>query len=185
MLPLPENAPPEIPRIQLRNEALGWNFQYSPIRIDLFHTPKTVHSPNGIAEALSELMKRATNLWDLLSSEVSARGTRLAQVVSVSASVPGAADAIHDRFLSARVAPSVAEAQVHFLHKVDIAGLPSNRWTRILCQETNPDRLLVYVDFNTAAERILDVDTKMIGQFLPVASKSMGEVLVETIGEIA
>lgn len=182
MLPLPESAPQEIPRIQVQNEVAGWAFTYSPLRIDLINTPKTVLQADSLPDALSELRERAAGLWSLLTTEVSAKGSRLAQIVTLTAPVGNAAAFIRGGFLSPRAGDQLAEAQVHFLRKVDVAGLSSNRWVRMLSQEASPDRVLVLVDFNTVGERKLEVNPGMIADFSVATSKQLVEVLAETMG---
>ena len=185
MLPFPDNAPGEVPRIQIQNDAAGWGFSYSPVRIDLFHTPRQELNPDRVVEALGELHGRVADLWGLLAAEVSAKGRRLAQIVNVSAAIERPADAIHAKYLAPIIAGPLAEAQVHYLRKLEVAGIQSNRWVRLLSQEAMPGRLLVQVDLNTVGDQVLDVSPAMIMDFGASASEEVANILRGTTGEVA
>jgi hypothetical protein len=170
LLPIPSDAPPEIPRIIIENNERGWTFHTSLQRYDLFFSPPNRPGFETFRDVFSEVAEASLSLWDVFESTLAARSHRLAFVVNLSADVEKAADLLRQRYFNQPFAAGAKEIQLHYLHAISSGGFDLNRWTRLLSKpgaESTPESLLLHVDINTRTESPLEkVDTAVIQRFL-------------------
>lgn len=77
--PIPEGAPPEIPRIILESSSHEWRCEFSPARVNLFWR-RAKSTTTGVC--ISDFFQQASDLLVQYSREVNARVGRLAGLVT-------------------------------------------------------------------------------------------------------
>jgi hypothetical protein len=182
ILPIPDDAPPEVPRIIIQNELKGRGFHFSPSRIDLFMSFSNSPPASQLAELCKPLEQDTGTLWASLQSTASARGHRLAFVATFAAETDNAASVLSTEFIRPVHARDAAEAQVHFLHKMTLGTHNVNRWARLHSLETKPGTLNLLVDVNTVAENVFDVTRDELSVFLGGAVRIIQETVATLTG---
>jgi hypothetical protein len=166
MLPIPDESPPEIPRIIMQNEQKGKAFHFSLSRLDVIRSYANNPPASDIREQLELARVETAGLWGLLQKELSARGHRMALVSTFFADTDNAAEVLSSYFIRAKEAAGAAEAQVHYLHKLGVGQLRVNRWVRFTTSESKPRLLNLMIDVNTVPELDIDVGADTVLEFL-------------------
>ncbi len=171
MLDLPPNAPPEIPRIQLKDSGPNYSLNFSPIRIDFFYNqPK---KPEKILDSLKdEYLKYFFNIVNLFKDEYRLSIPRVAIVIKALSEVETRSNLfLHDKLLGGKhFFKNAHSLEIHALEKTAMNNYDINRWFRIKTgrSPSGEDNILfVEIDINTLAEKPRDFGLEEIKDFYP------------------
>jgi len=179
VLPLPEDAPNEIPIIILRSKDDKLQVNISRTRVDFLAREARARSADSTL-ALSH--ERLAEIGAILRSTGSAI-TRHALVTVWSAEPEkGGARYVIDNYLQPDpLVRNAANAEMHIFHRVDIANVSSNRWVRLQSVSSPSDALLtklaVVVDINSSTEKPQDFDARLSSDFLSSATAHTTEII--------
>jgi hypothetical protein len=172
ILPVPGDAPHEVPRVIQASRDEQWICQVAGNRLDIvFQTPsKTEGNTNfqGIARQQAQV---SSAIWEVLQSRFKASGHRIGMVSTFRATVEEAARTLRRRFLIPSNAPEPHELQLHVLHTLTLRDLLVNRWTRcsagpLPSPGPGPGVFQLDIDINTLADRPLDLTPSRIVGFI-------------------
>lgn len=170
ILPFPNDAPPEIPRILLKSKDEQYNLQITMNRIDFIHRyPKDVKIERyPVPDLYEKFVSIHKNLAD-----INVEFNRAAVVTNwiIESDSPGAL-LLQAKYIQERVPfEDPSKIEVHCLTKETVAGCESNKWVRIKSAHkiSAPEQnqfLLLVIDINTMAEKPRQFDKALLNKFL-------------------
>lgn len=169
MLDLPIDAPPEIPRIQLKDIKPNYSLNFSPIRIDFFYNEP--QKPEKSLDLLkNDYLKNWSKIIDLVKGEYHLGTTRLALVIKASSEIEKGSNLfIQSTFLGgAPFFENTYSLEIHALEKTLLNSFNINRWFRIKTARTQAGQdniLFIEADVNTLPEKPKDYDVEEIKAF--------------------
>jgi hypothetical protein len=169
IVPLPDDAPPEIPRLQIRSRDGVWTSAFTGSRMDIVYElrPEKL-GPITFDQAMSEQAAIAKSIWNALQSAYSASGNRIGVVAWFLGRADNAVQYLRARWLVHSDAPEPHELQIHSLHRMTVGQHAMNRWTRCFA-EASKNVIRLEVDVNTQPEQRFDVTPASIAWFLESA----------------
>ncbi len=156
VLPIPQDAPPDIPRVQLTAKEEGWRLDISLARTNLFY-----HAlPNqGVSEILiEEFAEVASNFFSSFKKSLELRVQRLALVTERVCPQENPANYIVEKFCDqkylaeGRPFNNLKAFEIHSLKKYMFEDFYLNSWVRIkslISQKLKLTGVLVINDLNT------------------------------------
>lgn len=179
ILPFPDDAPPEIPRIILKSKEENYVCNVTSNRIDFVFEDRKSESGSEIKDFEKQYF---SNLHLLVKAvyNLKARSSRLGLVAKyLGFPKMKTVKFLIEQYLKNIESDSV-EAQVHFLKLGKAAKYNVNIWTRLITQRqknSKSDRLLIVSDINTSLEEKHDINVSMAINFFKEAfSTSQREV---------
>jgi len=171
MLDLPPDAPPEIPRIQLKDSKPIYSLNFSPTRIDFFYNEPG--KPDKVLDSLKDdYLKYLFSIINLVKDEYRLSISRIAIVIKAVSEIEGGSNLlIHGNFLGERpFFKNTYGLEVHALEKTAMNSYDVNRWFRIKTARTptgDDNILFVEIDINTFTlqEKPRDFDLEDIKDF--------------------
>lgn len=160
MLDLPPEAPPEIPRIQLKDSKPLYSLNFCPNRIDFFY-----NEPGKPEKKLSDLKDEYLNYFfrivALIKGGYYLVTPRIAIVIKALSEIEtGANQFMQKRFLgNAPFFGATYALEIHSLEKKAMIGFDINRWFRIKTARSpggQDNILFVEIDINTQPENPRD-----------------------------
>jgi len=179
VLPIPLDAPPEIPRLILKSKDDVHSCNVSPERIDLFYREKqpTKKWIDLRDEYLSRLLLISQSVVETLGMHI----TRLGSVAQFAVSVGQDASSITRKaYLRDGVLPGQRAIQLGVLDRQSLETTEINRWIRLRGQEEE-STLHVIVDINTIPEKKYNFDVKGIESFYNYVSNFFVNDLEEIV----
>jgi len=161
-LPLPDDAPLNVPRVLLRSADGTWGLNVAPTRIDSLWSPQ---SPNGMAteDALETIVTQSADVLAEYAGRNDIRPSRLALVLARGLAVVNPAQVLIDRFCNeeSKDAPfnNSQSFEIHNHKRYEHSGIGKviNSWVR--CRTGlvlgNPG-IVVEQDLNTLEEEMSD-----------------------------
>jgi len=184
MLPIPDDAPSEIPRMQMASKDGKHNLSIARNRLDLLFKYK-----EDEAEKLFPspgLFETFLTIFNYLREDAHIQVTRCAIVSNwiLELEKPGAEVILSSYVRSKTPIIKPYELELHYLAKRSIAGFDVNKWTRIksarkINEPENNRFISFYIDINTLAEVTYEFNKESLHLFLDESSK----VIKETIDE--
>jgi hypothetical protein len=169
MLDLPADAPPEIPRIQLKDSRPIYSLNFSPSRIDFFYneSEKPEKSLNIIKD---EYLGYFFKIVNLVKDEYRLTIPRTAIVLKAISEVEmGSNLFLYEGFLGRNpFFKDTYAMEIHALEKSRMKDFNINRWFRIKTARSSLDRnnvLFVEIDINTQPEKPRDFGKEEIKDF--------------------
>lgn len=165
IVPIPADAPPEIPRLQVRSRDGRWTCLVAGSRMDIvFELPPDRHGTTGFDQAVADQAVVCKSTWSALQSEYAAVGNRIGIVSLFLGTADNAIQLVRTRFLLPSDAPEPHELQLHALHRMTLGPDGINRWTR--CVASASEGLIqLEVDINTLPEQRFNVTPANIQHF--------------------
>lgn len=154
ILPIKGPVPPEAPRVVLRSKTSGFVCEFAINRV-YFHFHVSNKNPVSIEELFPRyreaLYRTLTALFEMLDLKPVRLGFLARFVFQVDRD---ASEALQDEFLSDERFAGAKETQLHFLHHVDMAQAPCNRWIRYRtirspAPESEARHALLEIDINS------------------------------------
>lgn len=173
MLDLPPQAPPEIPRIQLKDHNSVYSLNFSQIRIDFIYSEHG--KPEKTLDSLSDAyLKYLFRITELVKTDYHLPTPRMALVLkTLSEMKTESVLFVHDKFLGGNpFFKDTSKLEIHALEKTTMKDYNINRWFRIktgvaagVGLPANEKVLSVELDINTIPGKVLDFDTEKIKDF--------------------
>ncbi len=171
ILPIPDDAPPEIPIIILKSKDESFALNIARSRIDLFF--KNIRNADiSVDSVSSDLLALINDISRILFKKFSCTINRMGTIATLSLdkedSVTDLVSHLDGKYFNAS---GKCEAQVHLLSKEDLGEYQVNNWVRVVAQDHEPrnDKLLVVTDINTQREAIRNYDLDKIIHFFKLA----------------
>lgn len=158
ILPIPQDAPAEIPRMQFTSQDKKWILTMSLARTDLIFVDPSTLEPDGMD--VEEFSCLCSNFFSNLKEKLNIRVQRLAFVTDRASQNDQAADLVVKKFCKDELAQdgkpfnNVNNFEIHSLKSYDWKGYSLNSWVRIkasdlrIKEEVVP-ALVVQNDMNT------------------------------------
>lgn len=169
ILPLPNDAPPEIPRIILKNKEQTYTLQITTNRIDFIYEDKSADSKkNTLTELQTQYLSHLSNITKTLISEIGSKVSRLGFIPVLQYKIDNATSyIIKTYFKDSKLTQSTEEINFGILHKIKINEQPTNIWLRVNSFNKPGDKLnnklvVLLFDINTPQELVLDLKQKDI-----------------------
>jgi len=183
ILPIPEEAPLEIPRIQLKSKDDHYNLSIAKNRLDFIfrykeEDEKTLFPVPGFLEKFLVIYRYfKENIYTQFS-----RSAMVTDWIIELEKSPGA-----EHLLSKYIRQEVPirepfELELHCLTKESIAGINVNKWIRIKSarkiSEPKQNKFIAFhIDINTLAEEAYEFDEELLQRFLRECGKAVHETI--------
>lgn len=163
VLPLPSDAPSEIPRIVLKSKDERYSCNVSGVRLDLFYREK---KPSlKWVDLCDEYLQYLSPILHTLVETLRATITRLGSVAEFEVPIEGSPSlTIRKAYLREGILPGEHEIQLGVLYRGSWETIEINRWLRLRGKE-GESALRVAVDINTIPEKKYDFDVDGIESF--------------------
>ncbi len=185
ILPLPPNAPPEIPRLRLKNSDETFVCNISMNRIDCIYnsTPQSVLLPQP---ALSEKYQSAVaDLAEVIKANYGATIFRLGFIPSFMIELHNqtSGEYIQQNFIKAGTFRHAVDFQLNVLNRYTNDDFELNKWIkfnqiRMGDEKTNKSRLVILFDINTVTEVFYNLGGPQISKFFEYAEHLIQQDLV-------
>lgn len=191
MIPLPEDAPPESPRIHMSSNDKRYILSIASNRIDYVFQYK---EEDEKLFPISGLFEKFLTIFQYFSENIHTQFTRSAIVTNWITEMENisAAGFILDKYIQSKV-PIVKpkELELHYLTNETVAEFEVNKWVRIKSarKKTEPEKgnlILFIIDINTLAEKSYEFDKDSLERFLEQSSRITKETIeghIKTMGE--
>jgi len=188
LLPIPEDAPPEFPRLIFRNESGNVSFNLSLSRADF----SMQYKADGPAFSDQEVFEQyVSSLISVIGPMVESYNTafkRIGFVLDLFSRLQKSSNIlIKDTFLKGDYSDNAYQMELNTLHQLTLVNFQVNRWLRLksLRSKSDPsDDLAVQVllDINTIPEEIYDIGIAEIEGFCREAYLLANESVREFFG---
>jgi hypothetical protein len=177
MLPVPSDAPAELPRLVLKSSDQHWTYQVSGGRCDFVFeaTPEEIGSAN-LDEITAKQVRVGSNIWKAMQSKYNIIGHRIGVINLFAGSPDDSVNILRSQFIIPSNTPEPNELQLHALHRLSLGSVTVNRWTRCVAGELPPPlksigSLRVEIDINTLPEQNFNLTPDKIITFINNAGK--------------
>jgi len=191
-LPLPDNVPPDFPRIQLSSQDGAWAFAASPSRLT---STWSLKGDGDKSVSVDQIVQCSRDVIQEHVGQNTVQVGRLALVLTRSCPCASPAQVLIERFCNDDVRASDSpnaplrhsrnfELHNHKRYEIPLNGVTINSWVRCktgALQGTETPVVTVEHDINTLAEEIEDrhFDTNMIERFFEIVRREADEILVK------
>ena len=191
ILPIPADAPPEIPRIITKSKDERYTCNVSLNRIDLFFKPK-IEVEQSLEIIGGGYLKLLLNLTNLLKENFRITIPRIGILANLLLELSESSNTYILRKYMKENGPisETHEAQIHALNRVTLLNkIKVNRWLRIItsksAQDPSDDRYLsVSIDIKSVPEVPYDFDRELIQLTFNAAVDHMKNLIKQHYGEI-
>lgn len=182
VLPVPADAPPEVPRILLSSKDGAYRCNVGIDHVELMYVErgKPASSVYQLRDAYLALLR---NIAEGVRTEICTKVTRIGCVMEmVSFPAEDTVQLLMTKFMQEKAFGSPLELQLHVLHKMVWDSLQVNRWLRLLSlrrQESGKEIpiLAATIDMNTPGEMQYDLGADAIVAFCSRACTHVTEEL--------
>jgi hypothetical protein len=182
MLPLPDDAPPVIPRLRIGDTDGKWTCQVTSDRLDCFFEPDTPQTSwQDLQDCINSLSELTVGIWGRLQAQFAATAHRVGFVSQLEAKAENPTSILRGAFFRTGCFEDSHRLEAHSLHKMELGGYSINRWVRLRAfpaasEADGEGRLGMEVDINTLPEDPVDISAETLAGFL----KSALQLLTET-----
>jgi hypothetical protein len=173
ILPIPDDAPQEIPRIILNTKLSNYTCQVAANRVDLIYKAQSKEDFDSYASFFKAFSEKIKLLNKVIVNTLQTNVYRLGIIVNY-AGYPktDSVTYLRDSFLS-RTTKTEKELQIHMRFEDVLAGYKVNNWLRIITREPKSgSSLLIISDINTTQKEKYDVKLKDANDYFDVAFKT-------------
>lgn len=183
ILPIPEDAPSEFPRMQMNSKDGRYNLSVAKSRLDFIFRYKEDERENLFP--IPGLFEKFLTIFQYIKENIYAQITRTATVTNwiIELEKTPAAEYILSRYIRSEM-PIIKpyELELHYLTKESIAGFEVNKWTRIKStrkiSEPEQNRFISFLtDINTLAEMTYEFNKESLQRLLDESSKVIKETI--------
>lgn len=167
LMPIPDDAPSDIPRIILRSKTQEYALNVAPQRIDFFYNNKQKNS-RLYGDFTREILKTVKTIEDIVMQKFSASINRLGLIIDMSLKKDDPIKYMLNCFnKSFKYKDALLEAQIHMYNKETVDGFNLNNWIRIIAQkhDKNKTNVIVSNDINTIIEDKKSYTNEEINKF--------------------
>lgn len=186
IIPIPDDAPDEIMRIQMNSKDKRFTLLIAKSRIDFFFKYKEdsadqIFPPPGLYE-------KFTSFFQYLSEELHIPITRAANVTRAYLDINNKANApeiLSKKYLKDGIPiKNSVELEIHSLNRRQLAGFEINKWTRIFSSHlagkpNNKSVISFLIDINTLAEITYSFEKASLLKFLEDSAENIKLTLKE------
>ena len=189
VLPVPSDAPAEIPRIILKGAHERWVYQVCASRLDfVFQLPQSELGKAEFGTIIRQQADVSAAIWGAISAKFNASGNRIGIVSTFLSVTDSAVRSLRSRFLPSSTAPEPHELQLHALHRIALGDVLVNRWTRCIAgqaQSANPpqESMRIEIDVNTLPEHVFAVTPSGILKFTEGATELVLNTMESLFGD--
>jgi hypothetical protein len=181
ILPIPDDAAAELPRIILSSRDGSYTCNISPKRIDLI-TNLSISDEPSIDQKESQFLEKTIAA---LKAAVAFHGVAERYALLLASNITATADPIVllKKSVTDEIASTAKELQLHTLYEIAIDGLASNHWIRAISQNSGKEEasLSILSDINTAEtenETIRELtSTDFFSEALKLAKKDAVKII--------
>ncbi|MBI2613978.1 MAG: hypothetical protein HYW62_04375 [Candidatus Levybacteria bacterium] len=181
ILPIPDDAPLEIPRVILTSKNGEFICNISANRFDFINKLPEGKEGMNISHVEKNLPGIINKLNKLLFAGLNATSYRLGLIINYTFTPKEGGLSFLKSNLLGDENDIASELQMHKLIHGQIKSLKVNNWVRLIAVETKP--LLIVSDINTTQTEKYEINNELalafFEQALPVSLKSIEEVLVK------
>ncbi len=175
LLPMNNDAPPEIPALVIEDQSTGFSIQLGRARFDTGFIPTNSNRLINFVDASNLIQSNALSAWDVLSKGFSAKSNRLGFIATIVSPMDDPIKFILERFVRKNaLAKKTYSLQFNFLNKYQKGTLQLNQWVKI-SGATPPDVvtpiLIAEIDINTIPDETLEVRPALIRKFFTTANE--------------
>ncbi len=178
VLPLPPDAPLEVPRIILRSNDGVFNLNISPTRIDLFYNNKQSDKEDVPVGDIKEIEKKIIEILkeisEILITKLSVNIPRLAVVSNYLIKLKESSKKyMLSKFMKEGVVGDVKEIQLNFLTNKEVNKYKLNEWIKFntlrnLKNVKDDTAVLLSIDLNSLTEINYNFSNDSIDEFLKI-----------------
>jgi tryptophanyl-tRNA synthetase len=189
MLPLPEDAPADIPIIQMSSKNKRYILSIAANRIDFIYQYKDENK--GLFPAL-DFFEKFLTIFKYFAEKIHTQFTRSAMVTNwvIELGDISPAEFLRNKYIQ-KDTPIINpyELEIHYLTKGTIGKFEVNKWVRIKSEhkmsETEKNSLITFlIDINTVEEKIYEFDMDSLQSFLEQSSNITKETISEHLKKI-
>lgn len=174
IIPAPEDAPAQLPRIIIQNETTGWMFQYSHLRYDIFYSPQQLHYKD-FEQAQTVIFQSSRKVFEAFTSDLAVRSNRLGLVANFVVEVDDAAEVIKNKYVKLGIKTHFEETQLHYRVGQQLDNLNVNQWVRLIGrkrpEKNEIEEIFMQIDVNTIPEKPIEVNVNSLKHFLDNAGQ--------------
>jgi hypothetical protein len=189
ILPLPDDVPPEFPRMTLKDHQGQFQCQIGPGRCDFLFGQTPDMPEQTLDELFSSYLEYLLSIARVLVNRHKASFRRIGFVPKLLAKLQiSSNEFIRDRFTRKDFFQGAHYIHVHTLHHLTLDGFEINRWVRVRSARSvgdpSDDRAItVEIDINTNPDIHYDLDADEIRLFCLRAKDLTGSTLAEYFAE--
>jgi len=191
ILPIPPDAPPEIPRIITKSKDERYTCNVSLNRIDLFSKPKG-RDEQSLDVVSGEYLKLLLNLTSLLKENFKIAIPRIGIVANLLLELSESSNTyvLRKYIKESSLISETHEAQIHALNKITLSNkIKVNRRLRIITSRSaedpsNDKYLSISIDINSVPEVPYDFDRELIQLTFNAAVDHMKNLIKQHYGEL-
>ncbi len=183
LLPIPDNAPSQFPRLIAKSMNERWVCQIKADRIDFHFNQKIAEiEDTPLDQITQEHIALTSDVWQAIQDQFRASACRIGFIMKQVSFVSDANSLLRDVFLHTSNFNASHELQVHALHKLSLNSYQVNRWTRFRAMPA-PDNLdyenilQAEIDINTFPENKLDLSALQVEEFSSKALAMIDETM--------
>lgn len=183
ILPIPNDAPFELPRIMLNSKNKLFSCNISPQRVDfIVNKSKAIASGNKEVNAEDAFIKYTNMITQMILEELKWSINRLALISQCKSRPAGGVIPFLQKMLTDDFSKSAKELQLHSLKTIEINDFKVNYWLRLISQNSGTEKefLLIASDLNTSQTEKYDVNKDSSKVFF----KAVLEVTKDTLLKI-
>lgn len=180
ILPIPEDAPSDIPRIQLNSKDKQYSLYIAKSRLDFVFKYK-----EGKEEIhINNIFQKFLTIFQYFKEEIHTQITRCAIITNwiIKLERLPAAESLLSKYIR-NEAPidKPYGLELHCLDRELIAGFEVNKWLRIIATpkitELEQNSVTILIDINTLAERIYEFDKQSLQNFLEESNSIINKTI--------
>ena len=184
ILPIPVNAPPEIPRIVVRSKDKKFICNTSVNRVDLIFNPKN-DTERDLSSIQNNYFDVLIQIINYLNEEYRVKIFRMGIVANIIIELEESSNSfIVKKYLKDNsLISNTYITQLHFLNKIKLLNrYEANRWLRLITlrklDDTENDKALnITIDTNTLQDENHDFDRELVTMIFKDALKDMQDLI--------
>lgn len=170
LLPIPDDAPAELPRLILNSKNELWGCLVAPHRIEFRFDQKPKDVEPTLEQVAPQNIEFAHDVWQMLQNKFHASAHRIGFVVKQVAILPDAVSQLRQVLVDNSNLDAAHRLEVHVLHRLPLDEFQINRWSRIRALPMPDDEesrtiLEMDIDINTLPEPQLDLSGEQVNEF--------------------
>jgi hypothetical protein len=169
ILPIPQDAPSEIPRIILKNANESYACNISQDRIDFTFNRKD--SYGTLQDASDTFLNYLISHAEVINNNLRVTISRVGVVITLLYPLKESSNKfVSEKFLKEHLFDNSYEVQLGVLKREQLAGFETNCWFRMITVRNKKDQsddraLLIVYDVNTLPEKLLDLNRDQVSIF--------------------
>lgn len=159
ILPIPNDAPPEIPRIILSSPDKIFICNISPLRVDfIINLNNSQINPELAKKIEDDLLSYIKSFTKVILTHLKWKINRLAYIKNVELNIKGGVIQNISSKLTEDISKNAAELQIHKMQRVKIHTITCNYWTRIISENPGEEneKIVILSDLNTRQGELRD-----------------------------